>query len=184
MDEQGPSEKVAAAKQIVTDAAQIGQPHLFHTGARLREAIYGTIIMLSVLTVLSEQKTTPLHAILTLGGTAIVLCFAHVYAAAVSNRITSGHQVTRKDLTRLWEESWPIVAVTGLPLALLTLALLHVLKLGVALDLSILLGVISLGSWGWWAGHAGNGTWFKRVASAAWSLVVAMVIVSLKSAIH
>jgi hypothetical protein len=56
---------------------------LDHVGVeRLREAVYGTIIMLSVLAVLSEGDRSAAAAALTVAGTSLVLFFAQVYAVS------------------------------------------------------------------------------------------------------
>ena len=59
---------------------------------RLREAVYGTIVMLSVLAVLSERDPSAALAALSVLGTSLVLFFAQVYAGSVAERIRGDYR--------------------------------------------------------------------------------------------
>ena len=64
------------------DSGRLGE--LDHVGVeRLREAVYGTIVMLSVLAVLSERERSAAAAALTVAGTSLRLAFPPIAAAAV-----------------------------------------------------------------------------------------------------
>src|SRR5829696_6133799 len=74
---------------------------------RLREAVYGTIILISVLAVLSEKEPSALDAGLSVAGTAVVLFLAHVYAGFVAERIGIGRETGRASRLRLASEGCP-----------------------------------------------------------------------------
>jgi hypothetical protein len=111
-----------------TDALPEAAGHLVDPGAedqrgvaRLREAVYGTIVVLSVLAVLSESERSANIAALIIAGTSLVLFFAQVYAGSVAERIRLGREPGLGDLRRLAADSWPVAAVTLWPLVLLGL---------------------------------------------------------------
>jgi hypothetical protein len=151
---------------------------------RLREAVYGTIVMLSVLAVLSERERSAAAAALTVAGTSLVLFFAQVYAGSVAERIRLGRVPGPAGLRRLAAGAWPVAAVTGWPLVLLGLAGLGVIKTATALTLSVWLAVVALGGWGWSAGQIGHSRLIGRVWSTALDLAVGLGIVALKVAFH
>jgi hypothetical protein len=151
---------------------------------RLREAVYGTIILLSVLAVLSEKEPSTLDAGLSVAGTAVVLFLAHVYAGSVAERIGLGRANSRAVWRRLASESWPVVTVTLWPLVLIALSALEVMSTAVAVSLSIWLAVVGLGVWGWTAGVIGHDRLPGRLWSAARSLALGLAIVALKVAFH
>jgi hypothetical protein len=158
---------------------------LDHVGVeRLREAVYGTIVMLSVLAVLSERDWSAAAAALTVAGTSLVLFFAQVYAGSVAERIRLGVVPGLASLRRLAAGAWPVAAVTGWPLLLLGLAGLGVIKTATALTLSVWLAVAALGLWGWRAGQIGHSRLTGRLLSTALDLAVGLGIVALKVAFH
>lgn len=163
----------------------IGGKNLAKTGEHLREAIYGTVVLLGVLGVLSEDPhPNVLQSELSIGGTAFVLFLAHVYAGVLAGRILLGHRLGRRDIARLADESWPIVAVAVWPMVLVGLAWLHILTLRAALDIAVALGVVSLVLWGWYAARLSHAGLAGRLRSAALNLFLGLLIVSLKSLIH
>jgi small-conductance mechanosensitive channel len=155
-----------------------------HSVERLREAVYGTIILLSVLAVLDEKEPSALDAGLSVAGTAVVLFLAHVYAGSVAARIALGRETSRAAWRGLTAESWPVVTVTLWPLVLIALSALGVMSTAVAVSLSTWLAVAALGFWGWLAGVIGHDRLPGRLWVAARSLAVGLAIVALKVAFH
>jgi len=151
---------------------------------RLREAVYGTIILISVLAVLSEKEPSALDADLSVAGTAVVLFLAHAYAGFVAERIGIGREAGRASRLRLASESWPVVTVTVWPLVLIGLSGLGVMPTAVAVSASTWLAVVALGVWGWMAGVMGHDRLPGRLWSCARSLAVGLAIVALKVAFH
>jgi hypothetical protein len=151
---------------------------------RLREAVYGTIVMLSVLVVLSERERSAAAAALTVAGTSLVLFFAEVYAGSVAERIRLGRVAGLASMRRLAVGAWPVATVTGWPLVLLGLAGLGVIRTSTALMLAVWLAVAALGVWGWRAGVMGHSRLTGRLWSTALDLAVGLGIVALKVAFH
>jgi hypothetical protein len=172
-----------------TDALPEAAGHLVDPGAedqrgvaRLREAVYGTIVVLSVLAVLSESERSANIAALSIAGTSLVLFFAQVYAGSVAERIRLGREPGLGDLRRLAADSWPVAAVTLWPLVLLGLAGLGVMETATAIALAMWLAVAALGVWGWRAGQIGHSRVIGRLWSTALDLAVGLVIVGLEVA--
>jgi hypothetical protein len=162
----------------------IGGRSLAKSGEHLREAIYGTVVQLGLIGVLSEREHPSVHrAAFAIGGTAFVLFLAHVYAGVLAGRILQGRQMTRHDVARLADESWPIVAVAAWPLALVGLTWLRVLPLTAALDLAVGIAVASLVLWGWYAARLSHAGLSGRLRSTAVSLSLGLLIVGLKALI-
>jgi hypothetical protein len=151
---------------------------------RLREAVYGTIVMLSVLAVLSEREPSAAAAALSVAGTSSVLFVAQVYAGSVAERIRLKRASGLGSLRRLAVDAWPVVAVTMWPLVLLGLAGLGVMETATAILLAMWLAVAALGVWGWTAGQIGHTRLTGRVWSTALDLAVGLGIVALKVAFH
>jgi small-conductance mechanosensitive channel len=155
-----------------------------HSVERLREAVYGTIILLSVLAVLSEKDPSALDAGLSVAGTAVVLFLAHVYAGFVAERIGVGREADQATRRRLASESWPVVTVTLWPLVLIAVSGLGVMPTAAAVFASTWLAVAALGVWGWMAGVMGHDRLPGRLWSSARSVAVGLAIVALKVAFH
>jgi hypothetical protein len=150
----------------------------------MREAVYGTIVLLSVLAVLSERDRSAATAALSVAGTSLVLFFAQVYAGSVAERVRLGREPGLANLSRLAADAWPVAAVTVWPLVLLGLSGLGVLKTATAIVLSMWLCVAALGIWGWRAGQIGHSRMLARLLSTALDVAVGLVIVALKVAFH
>ena len=179
----GASPESAGASVDASDDARFGEQD--HRGVeRLREAVYGTIIMLSVLAVLSERERSAGAAALTVAGTSLVLFFAQVYAASMAERIRLGRLPGPVNMGRLAADAWPVAAVTGWPLVLLGLAGLNVIKTATAIVLAMWLAVAALGVWGWTAGQIGHRRLIGRLWTTALDLAVGLGIVMLKIAFH
>ena len=156
-----------------------------HSGVeRLREAVYGTIVVLSVLAVLSEHERSAATAALTVAGTSLVLFFAQVYAGSVAERVQLGLLPGLDSLRRLAFGAWPVVAVTVWPLVLLGFAGLGLIETTTAITVAVWLAVAALGIWGWRAGQIGHSRLAGRLWSTALDLAVGLGIVALKVAFH
>jgi len=179
------SPEAAGASVDARDLARSGeQDHRRRQVERLREAVYGTIVMLSVLAVLSEREPSAGVAALSIAGTSLVLFFAQVYAGSVAERIRLGRIPGLADLRRLAADSWPVAAVTGWPLVLMGLAGLGVIKTATAIVVAMWLAVAALAAWGWRAGQISPGRLPGRLLSTALDLAVGLGIVTLKVAFH
>ncbi len=156
-----------------------------HRGVeRLREAVYGTIIVLSVLAVLSEKEPDAADAALSVAGTSSVLFFAHVYAGSMAERIRLGRLAGLDNLRMLAVDSWPLIAVTLWPVLLLGMAGVGVLETADAILLAMWLSVAALAVWGWTAGRIGHSSKGRRLLSTALDVTVGVAIVALKVAFH
>lgn len=148
------------------------------TRRRVSEAIYGTIVVLSVLFYLAEEHAGAVEATLAVGGGACVLFLARLYSEALAERTAVDDA---RNLRRIAAENWPVAAIAGPPLVPLTLSALHLLDLNVAIDAATWICVAGLAISGYTAAHLSQATWGRRLLSAASNLAVGLLIVELKA---
>ena len=151
---------------------------------RVRAAIYGTVIAMSVLAYLGDHEPGPWVTALTVAGTGIVIFLAEAYAEVVGRAYTgvatpSAHEVR----VALQHSSW--AAVPGLVAAavLLVLALLRV-DLSTRIDITLWVGVAALALCSALAGRSTHRRPAVRVAWTVASILVGSTIVALKAAVH
>jgi hypothetical protein len=151
---------------------------------RVRSAVYGTIIAMSVLAYLGDQEPGPWVTALTVGGTGIVIFLAEAYAEVVGRAFSGGagssaHEVRAALLGTYW------AAVPGLAagVVLLVTALLR-LPVATRIDITLWIGVAALAGCSILAGRAAQQRAAVRVAWTLGSIVVGSGIVLLKAAVH
>jgi hypothetical protein len=125
----------------VGDGERIRREH-FAAGA-----IYGTVVYLTILVLLEEDRTGPEDATAILVGTAFVFWLAHVYAHLVPRIAAEGRLRTRL-FVETAQDQVGILASVLIPLIPLMLAMLGLLEDRAALRAAIASGVLSLGAFG------------------------------------
>jgi hypothetical protein len=110
-------------------------------------AIYGTVVYLTILVLLEEDRTGPEDATAILVGTAFVFWLAHVYAHLVPRIATEGRLRTRL-FVETARDQVGILASVVIPLIPLGLAMLGLLEDRTGLRAAITAGVLSLGAFG------------------------------------
>jgi hypothetical protein len=106
-------------------------------------AIYGTVVSLTILVLLAEDRTDPEDAAAILVGTAIVFWLAHVYAHLVPRIAEQGRLRTGRFLETAGDQIG-ILAAVAIPLLPLVLAMLDVLEDQAGLQAAIGAGVLAL----------------------------------------
>jgi hypothetical protein len=151
---------------------------------RVRSAVYGTIIAMSVLAYLGDQEPGPWVTAVTVGGTGIVIFLAEAYAEVVAQAFSGPaaspvHEVRAALLRTYW------AAVPGLAagIVLLVTALLR-LPVSTRIDITLWIGVAALAGCSILAGRAAHRRPAVRVAWTLGSVAVGSVIVLLKAALH
>lgn len=167
-------------ERTATTPARSGE----HAAGRVRAAIYGTVIAMSVLAYLGDHEPGPWVTALTVAGTGIVIFLAEAYAEVVGRAYTgvaapSAHEVR----TALRHSSWAAVPGFVAGAVLLVLALLRV-DLSTRIDITLWVGVAALALCSALAGRATHRRPAVRVAWTVASILVGSVIVALKAALH
>ena len=148
----------------------------------LSEAIYGTILWLSLIAALSEDdQLSAFQIAFSTLVTVFVFWLAHVYSNLLAQRVESQHTLDRAGMRRLAREEWPLVTSCLPAIGILLLAQLGLFSRAVGVTMAIIFGVVSLAGWGWGAGRQAGLTTAGTIAVAALSCSFGLVVVALKT---
>jgi hypothetical protein len=152
---------------------------------RIAAAVYGTILVLAVVSYLSEDHELGAGRVaIAVLGTVIVYFAAHVYVDFLSQRLT-GAQGSAWELTR-WvvREEWPLLHATLAPAVPLLLGAVGVLSRSTAINLTLVVALSDLVGWGYAAGRRTYGTRWGGMRSALVAILLGAVVVGLKNLLH
>ncbi len=145
-----------------------GSTHREHLAAG---AIYGTVVYLTILVLLEEDRTDPRDAVAILLGTAVVFWLAHVYAHLVP-RIAAEGRLNAGSFLQTAVDQVGILAAVAIPAMPLFFAILGVLDDRAGMRAAIATGILSLAAFallrartaglGW-----GRSLWIATVLLAA-----------------
>jgi hypothetical protein len=152
---------------------------------QLAEAIYGLILVTSVVAALSEDEAAGAREIL--GGvvlTTLVFWLAHVYARVVATQLAGGHRLTWLQVRAIMRHQWPIVEA-GLPtFVVLALGWIGVISTDTATTLAIALGIASMVGLGFLIARRSGLTPLGTLWSVALSASFGLAILVLKVTVH
>lgn len=146
-------------------------------------AIYGTVLYLTILVLLQEDRTDPEDAITILLGTAFVFWLAHIYAHLVP--LIAAHGGLRTEHFR--ETAWDQVGVLGavvVPTVPLVLATLGVLGGGTGLRTAIIASLLALAAFAVREARAAGLGWGRSLLVAMVLLVAGIGLVWLELSLH
>ena len=126
-----------------------------HEHANPARAIYGTILVMAVITALShDDSVTSAQLIAGVLATTFVFWIAHVYAEVLGQRMEGeGGRPTFANLAVAARGEWPLVEAALLPVLCLLVGVLGVVKTDTAVAIAIGVGVIELFGYGIAAGR-------------------------------
>jgi hypothetical protein len=126
-----------------------------HEHANPARAIYGTILVMAVITALShDDSVTSAQLIAGVLATTFVFWIAHVYAEVLGQRMEGeGGRPTFANLTVAARGEWPLVEAALLPVLCLLVGVIGVVKTDTAVAIAIGVGVIELFGYGIAAGR-------------------------------
>jgi hypothetical protein len=149
-------------------------------------AIYGTILVMAVITALSHDDTvTSAQLIVGVLATTFVFWIAHVYAEVLGNRVEGGAGVpTLANIATAARGEWPLVESSLLPVLCLLLGVIGLVKTHTAVTIAIGVGVAELFGYGLLVGRrlglSRGGVLVVGVVNGA----LGLVIVLLKVLVH
>ncbi len=155
-------------------------------GARLAGAIYGTILVMSVVAGVSaateSRATTALIAAVV---TSFVFWLAHVYADTLAAHLTlREHTLDRSRLRAVASEDWPMVQAVVPPGVCLMLGVLGVVSDDAAVLLALGAGVVALAVWGAATARRSGASPAGVVIAAGVNVALGLVLVGLKLLVH
>jgi hypothetical protein len=168
----------------VSDASE--EPSAEHVAAVLRERVYGSITFLSTLLVLAgslEPSTSRWEPALTLAVTAAGLWAASVFAEYFAALAARSHEEGRASRMHL-RATGQILEAAVLPLLLLVAAGLGLLPVGVAAWAAIWVLVASMAFIALLAVRRAGLPWWKGLVLILALVVLALLVVGVKSLAH
>jgi len=151
-------------------------------GTNYAGAIYGLILVDSVLAVYREEATTIGAGTVaaTVLVTSIVFWIAHVYSELLAFRIDHRRSPGWSDWLVAMRYEWPIVQATWAPILALMLGVLDVISDKKAVTLALIVCFAELGALGVESARRGGATGLVAWGSGAIALLLGLLIVSLK----
>jgi hypothetical protein len=152
--------------------------------ANLAGAVYGTILVTSVIAASSSDDGLSLgQLVLVVSVTVVVFWLAHIYARALAHSVTARVRITGAELRELAVHEWPLLQAAILPVACLALGWLGLYERAAALWLAVGSGVAMLVAWGVvYARAEGLGTAGTAVAVSA-NAAFGLAVVALKAVV-
>ena len=148
---------------------------------RLTAASYGTVLVLASLALLDADEVSSGLGWELVTGVGIATWVAHLFAEVVGDHVRRGSEFDRAEFARAMADGLPILLAAVAPAIMLLLGRLEVLDEGVALWMSVAIGLIQLVGVGAIVGStvSTHATWSYAAATAAIGLVVVGVKLSL-----
>lgn len=120
---------------------------LFERGDNLAGAVYGTILVTSV--VAAEDRSTEIwRSVGILEVTVVVFWLAHVYAHMLATSLEGSTTISRRDFRRVALHEWPLLQAAVVPTIVLLAGALGLIGTLTAYWLAIGYGVAALVWWG------------------------------------
>ena len=161
-----------------TDALHLG--HEYNFGA----AVYGSILVSSLIGALLEQSTTARAMTLSVSASIVILWVAHVWSDIVGERIDEGKLFRGQRVRAIAIDEWPVVEAGAGPAVLLALAWAGLYARHTGAVLALALAVVQLVAWGMLAGHRTESRWSRALLVGAIDGVLGLAIVALEILIH
>jgi hypothetical protein len=146
-------------------------------------AITGTVVCAAVIAYSAGHIESVAHLTLAILGTVAVYWLAHLHAVTIANSLTHQHHPVAA-LRHAAGETWPILGVSVLPVAVLLVANLFGAELRTAAWAALLTTIGLLTVYSYLAGVRGGLDTWGRIASAAAGALLGLLVALLKVALH
>jgi hypothetical protein len=146
----------------------------------LKERIYATFVLLAVLLTIDVNHTTPLRAVVVLGGATLSLWAASLVASRMSYRIVMKRIESDRKLNLRLAQHRPLIYAALFPVFMATLALVHIISLSLALDIAVGGLVLLLVAWSLLSAKAIKAGRFATMVLAGVELLIGLMVIGLK----
>lgn len=146
-------------------------------------AIYGTVVYLTILVLLEEDRTDPEDAVAILLGTAVLYWIAHIYAHLVPRIAAEGGMRTGRFLETA-EDQAGILASVAIPLVPLVLAMFGLLDDRAGLRGAIGAGLLSLAAFAVREARTAGLGWGRSIGIALFLLAAGIGLLWLEVRLH
>jgi hypothetical protein len=157
-----------------------------HEHANPARAIYGTILVMAVITALShDDSVKSAELIAGVLATTFVFWIAHVYAEVLGQRVEGeAGRFSFGNVAVAARGEWPLVEASLLPVLALLLGVVGVVETNTAVGIAIGAGVVELFGYGIAAGRRLRLSLRATIAVALVNGALGLVIVLLKVLVH
>lgn len=145
--------------------------------------IYGTIVCLTVLVLLEEDRTPPAEAIGILSGTAFIFWLAHVYAHLVPGIAADGHLGASR-LVATARDQVGILRAVIIPAVPLALAVVGLLEDRTAARLALVAGLAALAGFAVREARLAGLEWLRSIVVAVMLLIAGVGLLWLEVSLH
>ena len=146
-------------------------------------AIYGTIVYLTILVLLEEDRTAAVDAAAILVGTGFVFWLAHVYAHLVPIIAAEG-RLRRGSFRRTAAEQAGILMAVAIPLIPLFLAMIGLIDDPAALRGAVVACILALAVIATWEARSAGLAWSRSLGVSTVLLVAGIGLLWLEVALH
>ena len=147
---------------------------------RVDRVIYTTITMMSVLIVYDGWATLTFGGVVAvIAGPMLAIFLGHVFGAGMGMRVQSGRALNRRESRRVLVEESSFLLLLVPPLAILLVLTAAGVSYTTTIQVVVLMGVVSLGFWGWVAGRRAQLTGWGVVGSVCYGLIIGGLILLL-----
>ncbi len=151
----------------------------------LAGAIYGQILVTSVIAAYSEGDDTDAGTILIgVGATMVVFWAAHIFSALVAERVHQAGDLDREQVARAVAAEWPMLQAALPALIVLALGAFDALSVDHAVEYAIGLGVAQLVVWGLIIARRSKLPPLKATFAVLLTAGFGLAIVALKVLVH
>ena len=153
--------------------------------SRIAAAIYGTILVLAVLSYLSEDEDLSRGEVAAaVVGTGFAYFAAHVYVDYLAARMTGVREPTLVLTWRVLATEWPLLQAMVAPGVPLVLGAIGLWSRDTAVDVALVVAFADLVGWGYRAGRRSYGNVPGALGSALVAVVLGLIVVGLKNLLH
>ena len=154
----------------------------FDPGANISGAVYGSVLVASVVTVAAGDERLGLWRMAAIVcATSVVYWLAHVYAYTLGETLQRRERISAHAIRRVAVHEWPFLKSAALPLAAIVLGALDVLERGTALWLAVAIPVGTLFAWGIVYARRERMSLLGTLAVAALTAMFGVLVVGLKA---
>jgi hypothetical protein len=148
-------------------------------------AIYGQILVLSALAVVSEDPDLgTVDVLIAVVGTMLIFLSAHVYSELLARRIDSDRALSMAEVKEGVRSELPLIVALAPVAAALLLGAVGALSHDAAVDVALVVGVAALAGWGLEISLRSHFGLWRTLLTVGTNLALGIVIVALKGLLH